>query len=431
MLINLNTTESQIIQQNKVLLGGQSINLRARQLVYVMASMLDKDNPTAVISFGAKDFLNFINSPSVPGTKKRKRWSDIYALTHDIFDHLNDNPILLKKPRGKDFTKINWLSSLSVSKGMINARFSPDIAEYFLYKQGLLYTKVLWDLRAYRSNFTARLLDLFQKYHIKESGKSELSFEYDLKELRFFFGIEEKQYPRFFDFEKRVLKVAQDELEKNDQVPYWFDYKKIKKGKAIKSILFEVYIRKAVLLKAIPELRITRSAHKGQASLFDMEGKQQFSQTKTTLLDKLTASGIAEDYALKILSNLSDTQGMGYHWLVDYGVNRNLAFNIIKDHCSFGELAGYEHLYVKHALAHIEEARLKRIQEVQKGSSSKRITPKDKRGALPKENFIKQRYLPSFMERLSDIRREEYESQNDRTQETKGLSDILKGFGPK
>jgi len=93
--------DSQILQQNQMLMGGQTINLRARQLVYVLASLMDKDNPTNTIRVSAKEFLSFVN------TNSRETWSDVYRLTTDIFDHLNDNPILLRKPKSKDFVKIN------------------------------------------------------------------------------------------------------------------------------------------------------------------------------------------------------------------------------------------------------------------------------------------------------------------------------------
>ena len=119
--------DTQILQQNKILLGGQTINLRARQMIYVLAALMDRDQPTDEIIIPAKDFLEFINNTT------GEKWSDIYQITSDIFDHLNQNPILIKEPRKKDFVKINWLSSLGVLKGEIKARCSSYIADYFLY----------------------------------------------------------------------------------------------------------------------------------------------------------------------------------------------------------------------------------------------------------------------------------------------------------
>lgn len=420
-----NSTESQIIQQNKILLGGQGINLRARQLIYVLAHLMDRQSPTDVVTVSAKEFLHFINSTTSRGGKKKQAWSDIYALTSDIFNHLNDNPILIKKPRGKDFTKINWLSELGVEKGMIRARFSTSIAEYFLYKQGLPYTKLLWDLRSYKSNFTVRILDLFQKYHIKESGKEELEFEYDLEELKFFFGVNDK-YPRLYDFEKRVLKVAKEELDENDDAPYWFTYKKIKRGKTVSKIKINLHIRREALLRKAPEIRIIQNSN---PTLFEFQDQKTFNETQKAIVEKLGVLNIKEDFALRVISNLTDTQSTGYLFLVEYGVNRNLAFNIIKDHCSFGELKGYEHLYVKHTLEHIEQARLKRISDVEGGKVKKRTTPKSKRGGLPKKVFEDRQHFPSFMEKLSSIRNRQHEEELKGSSGMTDLTSIIKKIG--
>lgn len=406
--------DPQIIQQNAILLGGQGISLRARQLVYVMASLIDKNSPTNEVRVSAKDFLQFINQ----GNSGRK-WSNVHKIIDEIFDHLNDNPILIKKPNHRDFRKINWFESLGVEAGMVVACFSQKIAHYFLYKQGLSYTKLLWDLRVYRSNFTVRLLDLFQKHHIKESGKNEITFDYDIEELKFFFGVQDR-YTRLYDFEKRVLKVAQKELDKNDDAPYWFEYEKIKEGKVVKDIRFNLFVRQETLLRKIPNLRILKDTK--QPSLFSEENKE-LSSSQKNLIDKLMESNLTEDFALRIIHSLTETQALGYYYLVEYGVNRNLAFNIVKDHCSFGELVGYEHLYIKHTLDLTEQARIKRITDSQNGKTKKRTTPKKQRGGLPKKVFEERQHFSSFMEKLSKARHGR-SGASQHTGSTNGMKDI-------
>lgn len=385
------------MQQNQMLMGGQTINLRARQLVYVMASLMDKDNPTDTIRVSAKEFLSFVNSNS------RETWSDVYRLTTDIFDHLNDNPILLRKPKGKDFVKINWLSSLGVVKGELQARFSADIADYFLYKQGLPYTRLIWDLRGYKSNFTARILDLLQRNHIKSSGKTEVTFEEDLAELKLFFGVHDK-YPRFYDFEKRVLEVTRAELDENDSAPYWFEYEKVKKGRSIKSIRFTVYVRPKVLLAMVPELKLIGRSADGQMSIFSGDREGKLSDQARAIAGRLIEADIAEEFALKVVSAFTETQSLAYLQLIEYGVNRNLAFNLVSEHCSFGELEGFEDAYVNYALEQTENARIRRIMDVKAGKSKKRTTPDHLRGALAKKVFVDRQYFSAFMEKLPAIR---------------------------
>lgn len=418
----MNNTSTQILQQNRILLGGQTINLRARQMIYALAAMMDKENPTGEILISAREFLDFINNTS------GEKWTDIYNLTSDIFDHLNKNPILIKEPRKKDFIKINWLGSLGVVQGNIRARFSTEIAEYFLYKQGLPYTKLLWDLRPYKSNFTARLLDLFQKYHIKDSGIMEFEFDYDIEELKLFFGVHEK-YERFFDFEKRVLEVTRAELEGNDMVPYWFSYDKLKQGRNLSAIRFTVYVRPQVLLDLVPDLKMLGGDSR-QATIFDEQREVTFSENQKKLFSKLVEEcGLNRAYAQRVLSQLTETQAFGYYYLIKYGVNRNLAYTILREHCSFGELEGHEHQYISYSLTELEVARKKRIAEAEKGGVSKRVTPDDKRGGLAKKVFTERQYFSAFMEQRSADRKSAA-ANLPRNQNTSTIGQILKPASP-
>ena len=84
-------TNPQIIQHNRLLLGGQKINLRSRQLIYILARAISQDDPLSIISINAEEFLSYVNNSG------KEKWSDIYALTRDIRKNLNDNPIRIEK----------------------------------------------------------------------------------------------------------------------------------------------------------------------------------------------------------------------------------------------------------------------------------------------------------------------------------------------
>lgn len=422
IFMNLNTPEkSQILQHNKILLGGQNINLRAKQLIYVLAHELPREDPLALVSIDAKDFLEFINS------KSKEKWSDIYSLTKDIRRHLNDNPILIKKDKGKDYTEINWISRLGVEDGHIIGRFSPDIGYYLAYKKGEPYTKLLWDLRNYKSAHTARIIDLFQKYHKKESGDLEIKFSYSVDELKFFLGVQNK-YQKFSDFKRRVLEPARKELERNDYVPYWFEYEITRRGRKASKVKFTVYVRHKVLLDLIPELKLLETKTSEQTNIFEAAIISKLSETQNKIITTLIELGIKKNYATKVISNLSETQSIAYLELIRYGVNRTLAFTIIKEYCSFGELIDYEHLYVKHSLEIVEKNRLKRIEDFKAGKSTKKITPEDKRGGLAKKVFFEKQNFPSFMEKLSSIRNKQNnhkKTEPSRMKQATSIADII------
>ncbi len=68
----LETNKTQITQATNILMGGQRINLRARQMIYALAVMMETEKPTDPIRIPAHDFLKFINT-------KGKKWSDVYG----------------------------------------------------------------------------------------------------------------------------------------------------------------------------------------------------------------------------------------------------------------------------------------------------------------------------------------------------------------
>ena len=145
-------------------------------------------------------------------------------------------------------------------------------------------------------------------------------------------------------------------------------------------------------------------------TLFDAAVERDMTETQKALIKALKAKKIKHDIAVGVISNLTESQGKAYVQLVEYGVNRNLALTIVKRYCSFGEIVGFEHHYVEHCLSITENQRLDRIRAAKIGQSHKRTTPEAKRGGLAKKVFEERIHFPSFMDRLSSIRQEQFEA---------------------
>ena len=80
------------------------------------------------------------------------------------------------------------------------------------------------------STYSIRLLEIIMQY--KAIGKRTVSVE----QLRFMFGVDEKSYRIWSNFESRILKHACDNVNKHTNLG--IKYKKIKKGKSIVSVEF-------------------------------------------------------------------------------------------------------------------------------------------------------------------------------------------------
>ena len=101
------------------------------------------------------------------------------------------------------------------------------------------------------SSYSVRVYELLKQY--ENIGKREI----DIQVLREYLGIELTEYERFYDFEKRVLRQAIQEI--NEHTDILIDYEKIKTGRRITSILFKIESKKSeqeIFTNDIPELKI-------------------------------------------------------------------------------------------------------------------------------------------------------------------------------
>ena len=91
----------------------------------------------------------------------------------------------------------------------------------------------------------------------------------------------------------------------------------------------------------MPELtRIGKN--KNQLTIFDDANRTPLSDTRKAILKKFSDSGIKETFSMRVLPHFNDSQAIGLWQLIEYGVNRGLAVRLIIDHCSFGEMEGFE-----------------------------------------------------------------------------------------
>lgn len=82
------------------------------------------------------------------------------------------------------------------------------------------------------SSYAVRIYELLKQY--EKIGVREI----EMRDLRHYLGIEKDEYSRFDNFEARVLLPAKKEIQNYTDLV--IDYKKIKTGRKITSILFEI-----------------------------------------------------------------------------------------------------------------------------------------------------------------------------------------------
>ena len=134
----------------------------------------------------------------------------------------------------RSFRLYQWFSKGEYHEGekFIEVQFHPDLKPYLLALKEKFTDIPLKIVLRLRSKYAIRLYELLRRY--KDTG-----FRIDsVTELREKLGVEKGEYPRFYDFERRVLLSAVKEI--NKETDLLVSYKKIKKGRKIVQIEFKI-----------------------------------------------------------------------------------------------------------------------------------------------------------------------------------------------
>lgn len=116
-------------------------------------------------------------------------------------------------------------------QGWLEATFTPWIAPYIHQLTQIGYTTIAVDEAVKFSRFyTIRLYELLMQF--KKTGERFIS----INELRRIFQVEKKQYPRWADFERRVIQPSVEEIQ--EKTSMILEYNTVKTGRNITSLTF-------------------------------------------------------------------------------------------------------------------------------------------------------------------------------------------------
>jgi hypothetical protein len=165
--------------------------------------------------------------PQVTGGKS-------YELIKDAVFRLADRIIKIENDRDKK-RKLIAIPLISLCEyeegtGLIKLLFNNSVRPYLLSLQGNFTSAEIKYLFKLKKHAAHRLYWLLKSNFYGNTTE----FEKDVDEIKEILGIEGK-YPNFFDFDKRILKPAWEEIQNTD---IKYNYKPLKSGKAVKKIIF-------------------------------------------------------------------------------------------------------------------------------------------------------------------------------------------------
>lgn len=183
-----------------------------------------REEKEALVTFNAKDIKNLINS------KDRS-----YKKFEKIIHSLQDRTIYLKTEKGykrvKPFPTLDFNNEQKTIEVEVNNYLVPFFKE--LKEQFTQYS--LKEFLKLKSKHSKRLYQLLKQY--EKLGKRNFNLEL-LKEL---LDCDTQSYKRIYNFENRILKTIQNDINTNTSLEV--NYTKIKDGREIKSIEFDIKTR--------------------------------------------------------------------------------------------------------------------------------------------------------------------------------------------
>ena len=193
-----------------------------------------------------------------------------YKVIEKSLERLMSRVIKIKTDKG--FELYQWFAKAKYNKGdeHIEVQFHPDLKPYLLELKKR-FTKIpLKQVLQLRSKYAIRLYELLKRYE-------DTGFRTDyLQDLRKKLGVEEKEYPRFEAFERKVLKTAINEI--NEKTDLEVSYTKKRTGRKISHIEFKIKPKNA-------KIGDTTETKKPPSQSVDTQGQKKAKNNQPDLWD--------------------------------------------------------------------------------------------------------------------------------------------------
>lgn len=296
-----------VVQSNKLVEAYYDADLSIvehRIIKYAASKLKPGDDNLPEVVFEVQEFLEAAN---IKGNAYHKQ-------IEKIADELTKKRIKIKSKEKIGW--FPWFQSIVYNKGIITITFNTILKELLLKIEGG-YTKYDFEVIApLKSGYSIRLFELLKQY--SRIGKRTIEVE----ELKKMLGISEKYVDSFGNFNRRVLSVAEKELNKKTKIDVSYHLKK--RGKRVVAIEFDIkdnYKEKQLELFADTDFEIPPSGDVEDDDIKETEFENQvislLKQIGVFLNKEIIREKEWEKYGLELLEEvvdeIKDTKGIKYY----------------------------------------------------------------------------------------------------------------------
>ena len=217
------TEESRVTKSNRLIEARYKLTVREQRFVLLMASQIHPDDDR--FTFYEIETKKLI---SLMGLEKDKR---AYERLKEMITRLQTRIMKIQEP--KQEVRVSWIaSSVYRDDGTIEFEFSERLKPYLLQLKKEFTSYRLKDVIQLKSSYSIRLYELLKQFQRTRKRRVKLD------ELKLYLGIDPGKYKLYGHFKKKVLLVAQDELEKRSDIR--FEFEEVKEGRKVVAFEFRI-----------------------------------------------------------------------------------------------------------------------------------------------------------------------------------------------
>lgn len=222
--------EHNTVAANDIIKGKQSMTLQTARLIRLLVTQIaERDKDLKTYTCKITDLAKFLNIDS----------SNLYRDIRGICECAMKSIVYIGTSNPKEpWEMFHWVSTAKYDgKGNLTLRLSDEIKPYVLELEKWFTQYKLKNILEFNSYYAIRLYEII-KCADGETGNMQSELEFEIEELRQYFGCENK-YKSFADFKKNTIEVAVREI--NEKSDIWLKPTYKKWGRAYTSVSFEIH----------------------------------------------------------------------------------------------------------------------------------------------------------------------------------------------
>ena len=217
-------------RHNKLIESRHRLSIVERRFVlWIISQIKSSDEDFQVYSVGVREWEQFVGLKPTDNT-----YNEIYKMADNLTQR---NVGITDKNDKSGFEFIPWFHRIryKLGEGRIEAILHPDLKPFLLNLKEYYTPITLEHALLLKSSYSSRIYDLLKQY---QSIGNRTILLYDLRKMMQL----EKQYPKYADFRRYVLEVAQKEI--NVKTDISFTFRPVREGRKITAIFFEIQTTK-------------------------------------------------------------------------------------------------------------------------------------------------------------------------------------------